>query len=317
MYRVTIEWDGNKPPTTFYNRLRKLGLFVRGDKELSPLARRVNSDNSAVIVQEGSISCESESLAREIFLMARYHGASVVQLDRSHSIDFVQSAEDARIYEKLESTLGKRGRPSTPLADWVVTCMEQCCTSHEVPQSRDVVSCPNCNGLRVKTRVGTLSSYKFPESTEGTLIARWIRHRFVRREFEVPGDNTVATPGHSSIDISIDKERNIVELMEGSTAFLQSLEDLPEDTAIRVLDGVFAARAYASVEDRKDARLRTCLLLYEKGAGATDVSLIEDDKVVDLIDASSIFLPQTVSGWWYTVRVAQKRAKRTELALEV
>lgn len=302
MYRVTIEWDGSKPPTTFYNRLRRLGLRVRGDKELSPLARRVNTDNSAVIVQEGSISCESESLAREIFLMARYHGARVVQLDRSYSVDFVQSAEDAKIYEKLESTLGKRGRPSTPVADWVVTCMEQCCSSFDVPQARDVVSCPNCNGLRVKTRTGTLSAYKFPESTEGSLIARWIRHRFVRREFEVPGDNSVTTPQIISTDIGVDKERKIVEMMEQSTKFLQDLEKLPENVAIRTLDAVFAARTYSSVDDRKDSRLRTCLLLYEKGVDTMDVSLLEDNSHVELIDASSIFSPQTIAGYWLVAR---------------
>lgn len=316
MYTVTIEWDGEKPPTTFYNRLKKLGLYVRGDKELSPLARRMrraeerNTTNEtigkAVIVQEGIVVCESESLAREIFLLARYLGARVVQLNRSYSVDFVQSAEDAQIYEKLESTFGKRGRPSTPVADWVVTCMEQCCSTFDVPQARDVVSCPSCNGLRVKTRIGTLSSYKFPESSEGSLIERWIRHRFVRREFEVPGDNSVDTPNQTSGDIHLDKERKVVEMMENSPAFLQDLGALPENVAIRVLDGVFTARTYASADDRKESRLRTCLLLYEKGVDTMDVSLLEDANSVELIDASSIFTPQTIAGYWMVARKSSK-----------
>jgi hypothetical protein len=56
------------------------------------------------------------------------------------------------------------------------------------------------------------------------------------------------------------------------------------------------------MDDRKDSRLRTCLLLYEKGVDTMDVSLLEDESNVELIDASSIFSPQTIAGYWLIAR---------------
>lgn len=43
MFIAVIEWDGKQPPTTYYNRLRSMGLKVRGDKEKAPVVRRAST----------------------------------------------------------------------------------------------------------------------------------------------------------------------------------------------------------------------------------------------------------------------------------
>ena len=70
---VVIEWDGMKPPTPFYHRVRRLTSGVRQDdsvdaRSVSPFARRAERNDTAVIMQEGAIYCTSKSLARALAL---------------------------------------------------------------------------------------------------------------------------------------------------------------------------------------------------------------------------------------------------------
>jgi len=87
MFLVLIEWDGLQPPTSYYNRLKSLGIRVRGDKSEAPVVRRASSKNG---VKPG----RDYRLAREIMMNGSYqdvsrtwdNGSSVLQDGSSSDI---------------------------------------------------------------------------------------------------------------------------------------------------------------------------------------------------------------------------------------
>ena len=297
MYIIVIEWDGKKPPTTYYNRLRSYGIHVgrktfdgglKVDKNLGPSARRSFkkvATGSGTIVQEGAIVCASESLARNVALLAEEHGARTVQYGSVELEDVVMSNEDYEIINRVEKHLGKRGRPSVELFNWTVTCLEECKTFF-VEDKRFVTNCPNCNGLRIKTRKGEPTKLAIPDT--GDIIEDWFRHRFSSGEFEIPLDDTVEPP---VIDIeSLDeKERDAVKAVKNS-ALNDLLSALTiKEEAFEILDSVFASRAFISQKARNDSRVRACANLFGLGVDPADVSLIENVASADLLDATPVY----------------------------
>jgi hypothetical protein len=313
MYTAIIEWDGMKPPTTFYNRLRELGLKVRGDdknKEKTPLERRSTGDGS-VIVQEGAIFCSSKSLAREVAMLAHDLGAAVVYVGSMEPELFHASTEDAKIHARIQSVLGRRGRPTGEKVDWVITCLEEMRT-YEVLDKRHVVNCPKCHSVKIRARIGTQDAFIYPTGRSATLtsiVDNWQRHRFSQQQFEKPiTDGATSKVPARLPSIAEDEERRIVEIMRNSPDFLSDLNLLPVETAADILDAVLGSRAHYAYEDRRDSRVRACIKLFERGINSSEVNLAEDDKAVDILDASAMIGTRDVTSLWFLARNKAKKA---------
>lgn len=302
MYIVVLEWDGEKPPMAFYNRLHTLGLFVRGDKmdaegnEITPLKRRAISDGS-VIAQEGAIICASQSLANIVAAEAVNWHAKDVQIASLEPVAYTMSAEDAKIMNRIEAIFGRKGRPSGEKVDWVVTCLEET-KSYPLDEERDAINCPYCSGLRIRARIGKMDHYKFPD--KGSVFKAWRRHRFVHGEFETPVEDAEDEPPMST-SIQNEDEKKVVRMMGNSPDFLRQIRKLPRHMAKRVLDGVLSARTHMPKEVRKTKRVEAVVYLFERNVAPTKVSLLEAIDKVDILDAASIIGSDMAGQLWLAV----------------
>jgi hypothetical protein len=304
MFQVLLEPDGRKPPTTFYQRLHRLGLRVRGDDSKSPIERRTSGsslEETGVIFQEGAILCASESLARTIYNLAKEQGIANAMLGVVEFEDHVSlTNEDARIMSRIHAVHGRRGRPPSDEEkhDWTICCLEEI-RSFEVSDTANVVNCPSCKGFRIKARPGPIVRVKRP--TSGTNFEKWLRTRFIAGGFEVPifDDNGADAP--MSV-VAQPAEQAGIDLIKGSSQFLVDVENIPDQLAFRVLDAVFASRVYFPAESRKRDRLAACTEAFANGANAAGVRLAEAPNSVDLFDAGALIPHVEIAKVWIHLR---------------
>ena len=290
---VVIEWDGNKPPTRWYNRLRELNIAIRGDKSISPMKRRAFSGKEGVgtVPQEGTIITQSESLARSLAGLASSLDAKSVKIGQSDLIDMFVTTDDAKIMQSIENVLGKRGRRSPELFDWAVTCLEECRT-YMVHQKKYVICCPMCSATRIKKYKGDALDLVVPSVEDvKSHYEAWLRHRFSNGEYSIPLETANATPADTDVvvdDLNLIHEKLSVKAIDDAKEFHKLVAKLPRREAFEVLDATFAARAYFTKDARKERRIRVVTELLEKGVGALEVSLIEKQKA-DLLDIGMVF----------------------------
>lgn len=316
MYLVLIEWDGQKPPTTYYNRMRReLGLSLNSRYDLDrqripdPLARRRRENNGwrtdygqeSITFQEGAVLCTSNSLARTVFMMAKEFGAKNVQMFSANSIDFHLTTTDAEIMSSIEAKAGQRGRKSKSqqLSDWAVTCYEEQVT-FLVKESYYVISCPSCSSTNVNATIGEVPLFEIP--TGIPVFEAWVRHRFARGHYEVPHTGSgIVAPARKLDEIAEEDERKTVEKMSASGKLMQEVAWIEQATnqlqAMRILDSVFAARCKMMREVRREARAQTCVKLYERGVDPGQASVIENDHEFDVIDGAFVD-PTRIAGLW-------------------
>lgn len=307
MYIVVIEWDGMKPPTTYYHRLRKLAFRVRGNKDKSPIARRSSEDDHGVIMQEGAIMTHSESLARTIAYLARHHGASFVAVGTINlETDFVPSQDDVETFHRIENAFGKRGRPETDKIDWAVLCIEEA-KMYEVKDVARVAVCPSCMATNIKARPGKINYMKMP--SKSTLEDAWVRTRFSTGVFEpavIVDDSTYPYPPKlAAIKYKNEQEAKTVKLIVESKPFIRDLNSIqsitkkPNNaTSLRLMDAVFISREYYPVEKRQRNRVIAATEMFKANVDPSLVKLLEDDKQVDLLDMASNIAPEAVANYW-------------------
>jgi len=304
MWQVLIEWDGRKPPTTFYNRVKRIAGFHVGKRrkdstsfEDSPLQRRVNLagrntvSTDRVVFQEGVFLCKSEQLAHEVYQIALGEGAQTVELYHAEPKEFKLSAEDQHIHDAIEDKLGRRGRPAGPKETWVCTCLEEAISS-QVEEAYHVVSCPSCGCPKIRSRPGELSPLALPD---GDVVEAWKRNRFASGLFEVPVDGENSPPATALLADM--KEAETVRTIENSPDFLAVLKNMRRKTACAILDAVFASRTYLSADALREARMRVCVDLYANNVEPTEISFMEKRDRVDLLDAASIETPKVAAMW--------------------
>ena len=304
---VIIEWDGAKPPTRFYDRMHGIGLYVRGNKDESPLQRRADMNlraarggDPAIICQEGAVVCGHESTARLVYQEAEFCGAKAVQLHNCNAVTWSLSTEDARAFKRIEDTFGKRGRPSieTVKQDWVVTCFEHA-ASFPMQDAVYAEHCPECSGTRVRSRPGVEEHYKVPS---GDVFEAWKRHRFVNGTFERPiADDTAKEPPKQTSQDD-DKEAATVRKIAANKDLIARLAKLKRESALAVLDAIFCSRTYISDTARKENRIRTVVALYEKGIKPTEVGLLEMKDAVEFVDASGVLPPEKVAAMFLATK---------------
>lgn len=299
MWSVIVEWDGRKPSTKFYNRLRKMNLAVRGDMSIGPVARRSNEDGS-VIIQEGAFFCASETLAREIAQLAQIDGAKFVVLGQINDTEeYRATPEDRATFERLEATFGRRGRPTEEEADWLVTCLEEGRT-FDVRQRAFVVNCPNCHGLRIRSRKDA-HPYYFQLPKHGDTFDLWTRTHFSQGMYEKPDrDGMFADLAQlpRSVKPSVPVEAETVQKLSRSTDLLDRIKMVDRELAFQILSAVFTARTWIPKASRLHPRVEAVTHLFESGGSAVGVSLAEDPDTFDLLDAAAVLGTQMTAQYW-------------------
>lgn len=230
---LIIEWDGDRPPTRWYNRLHKLGLTTRGDKEISPLARR--EGRSGVISQEGALVLNTDSEARALGHLAEELGAKAVTIARMEVEELGMTQQDQLVMNRIQSTLGRRGRPETP-KNWLVTCLDEMRSYEE--WGRWPVNCKHCGSFHIATHEGNQVTGALSGKT---LLDQWRGSRFTTGSFEEP----IIDP--AGIELTADKielvpeYRDVVKKLENSTLAYEvnaalALGAISQEKAFRYLD---------------------------------------------------------------------------------
>lgn len=293
MYVVIIEWDGDIPPRTYYSRMHALGLRVRvGDKkkEVSPIARRARGDGS-VVAQEGAVMCASESLARLVATYAVEDGAAMVRYAYVPEFnDFYVQTEDAKVFQRMESIYGRRGRPTGEKVDCTVQCWE-CAKSYPYPEQEyleKAATCPTCMGVRVRQRVGDPYGYQMPKGVD--ILEAWAMTRFSTGEYEYATvDDAYGTaPSFVESNIIDDLQADTFAKLRKSADFLNKVRQLPEVTQMRVLDAAYVSHLMYTEAERRDSRVQTCVKLYEQGVSPAQAPLIEKVGEIDVLSVSRI-----------------------------
>lgn len=162
---LITEWDGKKPPTTWYNRLKRYGLKTRGNKETGILQRRLShSVKNAVIMQEGTIISSSESLIDSLFTEAKHLSSPPVLLKRGEVIWSEDSLSDDTYMEKINSV-----KHSKTEITYTVTCFE-CMQSYTIHSKISPSNC-HCGSTNISYREGELE--KITVSAQWDLETIW------------------------------------------------------------------------------------------------------------------------------------------------
>lgn len=312
MYITIIEWDGMKPPTTYYHRLRKLAFKVRGNKNKSPLSRRstVGKDHG-VIMQEGAIMTSSESLARTIAYLAREHGASFVAVGEVDlDTEFMPNAEDIQAVHRIEQVFGRRGRPETQKMDWAVMCIEEA-TMHQVFDEYKIATCPFCMATNIRARPGRVKEFKMPKKSNYT--DTWIRTRFSTGTFEPSPVSATSDeeryktpPKKSDIKFLDEKEARMAKMVAESLGFMSDIALIENNLNkggdnprfLRMMDAAFLSRVFYKQENRQRARIVAITEVFKTGANPNVVSLLENDNEVDLLGMAPSLSPTVVASFW-------------------
>lgn len=300
-YIVIIEWDGKSPPTTYYQRLAKMGLHVRGDKDQDIVPRRRTRDGAGLILQEGCVVTVSESLAHAVAPLAKEYGARLVQIYSAEVVteDYAVTERDREQLDFLNSVYGKRGHPTGDPTPIVVTCYE-CGLSYTTEPMRDTANCPVCHGMNIATRKDV--QYAVHPYTPGSdLFSWWFGANFQTGAFETPVfDPSMPPPpalDPATLDYFEPQEKRVVEMLRQSPTVKLIVDKLQKigqtDWALHYLTAVLCSRAHHDKDRRRQDRVSVITKLFERGVSPTPenlkvIKMFEDKDALDLFDAAPV-----------------------------
>lgn len=288
MWIVLIEWDGKQPPTKFYRRMKGLSFSVRGDKEVSPLARR--DTGKGVIFQEGAILTTSHSQATLIATIATEEGALNVSVGQAKLQDnFIPSREDLQVLNRINQVMGKRG-PKPPSEMWTVSCTE--CAQATTVETPHPINCPNCGGMLIHARRGGAITFADPG---GDVFEAWLRTRFAGPHWEPTAVNGKGVPAPVVDEIYSDKERETAVLLKAAPVMAQ-LRTMGREVAFEFLDAMFVNRSYRSNEKRLNRRMEVAVEFFKRNGNPADFRLTEPPQP-DLVDAAGVVGINEVVTW--------------------
>lgn len=278
---VLIEWDGKKPPSVWYHRLKKLGLVISGNKDQSPLTRRQTF--AGVAFQEGAILTVSESEARGLAWLAKDCGAKSVSIGKIEFSEMLMTNADAAVLNRIQQTLGKRGRPVKDVQDqdWTVTCLDEMKSFESF--GREPVHCPSCGSFHIRLREGK-RPVSFSNQDSKSLVKAWTDLRWSTGKFEEPQIDPV-----NGLELSADyvggDDRDMIYRIEKSTLYQQiSQSNISREKALRFLDIAFGV---ASVDpaDRQHSRISAITRFIEIGGDQSKIkNLMVDPYDLDAFD---------------------------------
>ena len=287
---IMIEWDGRIPPTKWYDRLHRMGLKVRGDKDVSPVARRMTNglnerttsrrgDKNGVVFQEGSILCDSYSAARLIASLASELGARSVSVGNIELTDFHMTQLDLNALEGISKTWSKRGpKFHDDAGNYCVTCLEEGKT-FEVDALATPVICPSCNGTHFTVRKGSTADV----AVKAFDFDGWLSSRFYGTGFEIPRVSVDPDKALPSPDIASFDPKLTYKLYEVNSV-ANSLN----------LSGVdlfgFLDAAYTSMQLDATSKLNKrieALRIYFQAGGQKPYSMVSRD-IPDVVDVAAV-----------------------------
>ena len=301
-YLVLIEWDGMKPPTSYYNRLRHLTTGVRGDTSLGPITRRSQNRGDGIILQEGAIYCSELSLAKTISMLASGYGAPFVQISRMEVVSSKASKEDIEAMARIQEVLGHRGHPFEE-KKWTITCLSEAKAYEQ--RSRGPINCPMCKATAIRVREGRLAKFRYPNASSA--FEAWSRLRFFNGSYEVSGyayHNAKEPPVDFEITHGVDAQ--IYKIMADSD--LSGLDFLSYMDAFAIMDGIFTSRITQDKEFRQNERVKAIAFLLMNYPDVGGVRMAERTDGVDIFDAAAKYNPQYIAAWFTQIRNA-KRSK--------
>jgi len=290
VYLLVIEWDGKRPPTRWYNRLASLGLYIRGSKEQSPLARR--KAPTGVVHQEGTLFLESLSQAKTLGLLAKSMGAVTVTVGETRVLDTLMTYQDKEALTRIHATLGRRGRP--PKNDYHAITCHDCLHTVEV-FGQEPPNCQLCGSFRISVRAG--KQVRLRETGDSDPIMRqWINTRFVSGSWEEPIITTdegveLKKIEYGELEFDIQKSiYNVLGIRKGGTTLLSQLaEALKKGTinsakALRYLDVAYRV-VQLDIRERLDKRALAIAEWYRQGNSENEhTSLFVDEENIDAFD---------------------------------
>lgn len=312
-YTVILEWDGEKPPSTWYRRLAKLALS-RGNKDTllgdenedSPIARRQsrNGTSRGVMLQEGAFLCDSESLA---YTIANYALNGIETVDRvTEEIKIIRPAHvmigrvealnpiaisdaDREAIDRINQVYGRRGKP-LPSTYWSVTCYE-CLQTHAV-YAPAVAVCPKCHGTRIDVQAGTPVQYDLkPLEGRFTEFQVWAITRFGatgRMQLPASSGRLVAPPNPHLFGGPRD-------LSPQESAAYCAVEHprmplcAPDvEGTLALMDAAYIARTRFTHQKRLEARVEALTKFIQMGGEASQIAHLfaEDSAHCDILDAA-------------------------------
>lgn len=280
-YVVIIEWDGGRPPSTWYNRMAKLGLTVRGDKSRSPLERR--RGRHGVTHQEGAIVVASESEARLLGHLAQEMGAKDVTVGILSALDMSMTDSDREVLDHVSKTLGKRGRPTRDEKNeehyWAITCLDEMVT--QVIRARDAVNCPTCGSFHVHARLGGLTSVP-PMKPDEDVWTYWLNSRFVNGMWESPITLESAPVPPERKQESLSGLVQLPLIRTRSALGIAELKKIPANI-LAMLDAAFCI-AMLPEQTRQQERIRVIYEHVARTGSEEKLQLLADSTKMDIFD---------------------------------
>lgn len=297
-YTLMVEWDGNRPPTRWYNRLAALGLSIRSDKKSdedeSPLSRRYHPGSAGVTHQEGAIILQKESAARALGYLARSMGAKAVTVGYTVPIELKMTNDDAAVMNRIKTTLERRGRPPEK-QDWVISCRD--CGRTSPYNGARPSHCPHCNSFLFWQRTGIQVVLKDYRGLN--LFDNWITSRFVTGGWEKPiinrdNPDAIDCPAKDAkeIDISDPKASEHAKSIKKTRLYQQvheayyNRQTINREQAMALLDAGFLV-LFRDEEKRKNNRIRSITNYIQNDGNMDGVQLI-NDSTIDSFDVYSI-----------------------------
>jgi hypothetical protein len=283
---VAMEWDGNPPRMTWYDRLHKKGIWVRGgdaEEFKSPMARRASRDvhnhANGVVFQEGLYLVRNEDMAQELAYEAQQFGAVNIIHGRIFMNAFVVAEQDAEPLERYFKQSSKRGRkPVEQAGDYVVTCLDELLT-YETKLDATPWACPTCNSRNFQARMGNAKTYPLPKWNKITdLWTYWLCSRFdAQGIFEMP----IYEPAMGSIAAQPPTVPYVQ--MDEPIFCLPDEVKITHELQMRMWDASYSLSRY-SEDDRVQGRLGVLAAYWNAGGQNTDYVMAIPDDCYDLID---------------------------------
>ena len=292
-YQLIIEWDGKKPPTSFYNRMREYGLSVRGrggkakglENDQTPLARRLfhTKKGWGVIAQEGIILVETENLLQQLTQWAQYYGARSVMTGRFLIEQTALEESDRGALEAFVKAWTKTGpKRAAELGIYVITCRDELKTFERELEATPL-QCPDCLSTNFNARMGkqdVFMSAKY-RADDMPLFDYWLATRFSTGMFELP----IMVNSHKAGEIIPPSPKDVIRKLKLPEVRVDPILFKSDDDLLHIYDLSYVL-SKMSRKDRINGRLRV-LLAYNiaNAEGGTVYSMaIKGDGSLDIVD---------------------------------
>lgn len=302
-YMLVVEWNGAHPPTSWYNKLHSMGLWVRprrnAENRESTLQARKRSSSNGLVLQEGVIIVNNEADLEELSRAARHLGAKTV-LAGIASIEQSADRDDLAAVASFES---KEIQVFRKARTHLLTCLEELAT-HEI--GTRVSACPKCRTSNIILRPDAIPYRVNPYPMKAiSLFDFFVAARFWKGPNADPSyefnqfDDTLPGPDKTDFNIASIaslKGDNALASLRTSTLYAlvveyyyKCLEPNRDEIALRLLDRGYVylrttQRLSGQVLNARNVARLMAFTEYTQAGGTRPYPLAHDGDEVDPLD---------------------------------